>query len=83
MQLTHGDLDADAGQEPDEHAARQEVRDESELQDSRRHEHDGHHQGGQAGHRDPLAGGGREPEAGQAGVQHHGRRGVGPDDEMT
>ena len=81
--LAHRDLDADAGQEADQHAARQEVGDEPEPEQARREEQDAAHEGGQTGQGDVLGRSGDGARRHEAGRQDRGRGRVGADDEVA
>ena len=83
--LAHRDLDADAGQEADEHAARQEVGDEPELQEAR---DDEQRRRTSSAASDAICDvlrrlGDRGPCASEAGRQDRRRRRVGADDEVA
>ena len=81
--LAHGDLDADTGQEADEHAAGQEVGDEAELEQARRDQQDRAHEGGERRHLDVLGGLGGLAHCHQPGGQDRRRRRVRADDQVA
>ncbi len=83
MELAHGDLDADAGEEADEHGPRQEVGQEPEAQEAGQDEDDAHHEGGQAGQGDPLRRRDRDAHGRDARVEDDCGRRVGTDHQVA
>ena len=79
--LAHRHLDADTGQEADQHRAREEVGEEAEPQQPRQEEEPGGDQREHPGERDVLRRAGRR-HAGEAGGEDRRRRRVGADDEV-
>ena len=84
--LGDGHLHADAGQEPDQHGARQEVGQEAEAQEPGQQQQHAGHQRGHAGQRHPVRRPGSEPDQaqpGQPGEQDGGGGRVGGHHQMA
>ncbi len=79
--LAQRDLDTDAGQETDQHRARQKVRHESQTDDPRQYEEARGHEGKHGRQRHVLVGPGRR-QAHQPGGENGGCRRIGSDHQV-